>query len=645
MPRSIHPTRAFAALVAGATVIPLLAVTAVSGVAGAADALPPVADPMGAGGVCEHAPTTEPFDDVEADDFAHDEIACLFHADITKGRTANTYVPAGTLTRRQMALFLTRTAAVADELDTGDAIAALPAWDGVARYPDTTAESAEVRTAIGRLSQAGVALGFGDGTYRPGEEISRRQMAKFIVRLLEHLAGSDLDPPSGDYFDDDEGDSGEVQLDQLAELGIFQGDGQGNVNPGEDLSRRQMALILLRMLQVLHADGHIDPLFPPDTGPVPLAPANASATASGTTVTLTYAESATPTADQYRIYRIVRPTGATTCPDFNAAGASGRGAYPATATATQSDPTPTTDGNTNRTFVDTGLAATTQYCYAVTTVDGGVESPAAQATVATTTNGPTIQDVRASDGGTTTLLVDAGDVHQFIFSEPMAATTDDPGQRYRASDGDGTVAEIICGTNANCVLQGAGTFNGVVYPANRVMRVYVTGAPTTITAGTAGLAYPGTITNVSSGWDDPGGDPLDLVNSVDRSIDVGTITPTPTAIESVRPDMTGAVADISADTVTLSYAEPVDCDSEAAGIGAQFVYSDSTTGADSPSGVQCNGTSSVVLTFSDGVIADGDDSGAITYTDNSASVDINDIRDVWGNQAMSPEMIGVPIQP
>src|SRR3546814_20605529 len=82
-------------------------------------------------------------------------------------------------------------------------------------------------------------------------------MAAFIVRLQVYPTGGEINA-SGDYFDDDNGDSGEENLNIAAQLGIFQGDGAGNVNPGSSLSRRKMASVLTRTLQVSVAAGDLE---------------------------------------------------------------------------------------------------------------------------------------------------------------------------------------------------------------------------------------------------------------------------------------------------------------------------------------------------------------------------------------------------
>ena len=58
------------------------------------------------GNECPTGPT--PFTDVPAASFAVDDIACIYHLEVTTGTSPTTYDPAGQVTREQMAAFLER---------------------------------------------------------------------------------------------------------------------------------------------------------------------------------------------------------------------------------------------------------------------------------------------------------------------------------------------------------------------------------------------------------------------------------------------------------------------------------------------------------------------------------------------------------
>ena len=266
----------------------------------------------------------------------------------------------------------------------------------------------------------------------------------------------------------------------------------------------------------------------------PASPGAVNSNVNGNTVSLGIGESDTPTADSYNVYRIVRPAAAVVCPDFNTAGASGRGLYPTSPTATVADPSPTTDTNVFIPFVDSNLAQNTNFCYAFTTVDDGDESgapfsPAFQVAAltgsATDTGAPTITDVRAREGAGLVNVLDAGDLLQFIFSEAMDVTSDDNGTVFQLQDADGTSATITCGVNALCALQAAGTFNGAAQANNQVLRILLGVPNITVVGTTPNLQFPVTIVAVSASVRDAALNVLNLTGSADKVIDVALITP------------------------------------------------------------------------------------------------------------------------
>jgi hypothetical protein len=120
-------------------------------------------------------------------------------------------------------------------------------------------------------------------------------------------------------------------------------------------------------------------------------------------------------------------------------------------------------------------------------------------TIERDTTAPTITDARATTDAGLQGQVDAGDVHRFVFSEPMAPTADDNGASYSLRDGDAvsqTTVTVTCGTagttcslnTATVTIAGLGTFE-----AGRVLTVTV--GNVTPTGGTvAGLQYPATVT-------------------------------------------------------------------------------------------------------------------------------------------------------
>ncbi len=99
----------------------------------------------------------------------------------------------------------------------------------------------------------------GTGTlYCPSNEVTRAQMASFLVRAL------DLPSSSTDWFSDDNGSVHESNINSIADAGITVGLGDGLYGPGDSVLRGQMATFLARALPDL-IDATTD-YFSDDTG-------------------------------------------------------------------------------------------------------------------------------------------------------------------------------------------------------------------------------------------------------------------------------------------------------------------------------------------------------------------------------------------
>jgi len=104
------------------------------------------------------------------------DVDCIAYYGITKGTTATTYSPTDTVTRWQMALFLTR---MADRAGT-------TLGDGSGQgFLDIAGYSAEIQTAINQIKQLGITVGKTATTYAPADNVTREEMALFITRLLK----------------------------------------------------------------------------------------------------------------------------------------------------------------------------------------------------------------------------------------------------------------------------------------------------------------------------------------------------------------------------------------------------------------------------------------------------------------------------
>ena len=197
------------------------------------------------------APGT-PFTDLnDVDDETRQAIACIFETRITKGTTETTYSPSRPVTRRQMALFLTRLLGVIG----------VPAPDPVdPGFTDLGGVEEEARSAVARLFSHGITKGTTETTYSPGRPVTRRQMALFLTRLL---TAAGVEPVSGFVpgFDD----TGALDAESAAAVAQMQADdvmrgvSASEFAPTDPVTRDHMAWFLSRALAVAWAGRDLPP--------------------------------------------------------------------------------------------------------------------------------------------------------------------------------------------------------------------------------------------------------------------------------------------------------------------------------------------------------------------------------------------------
>ncbi len=111
-------------------------------------------------------------------DITSTSVDCIKYYEITKGTgDGTTYSPLDTVSRWQMALFLTRMAGPAG----------ITLGSGTDQgFTDILNESSEIQLAINRIKQLGITIGTGDGTtYSPDDPVTREEMALFLTRFLK----------------------------------------------------------------------------------------------------------------------------------------------------------------------------------------------------------------------------------------------------------------------------------------------------------------------------------------------------------------------------------------------------------------------------------------------------------------------------
>jgi len=147
-----------------------------------------------------------PFTDVAPGSFAYADIHLIFSLGITTGTGQDTYSPADTVDREQMAAFLNRLhERLADLLEPD--IAELPATDPPpdpedplppVEYPFADVDPASFAyDDIASIYALGITTGTSESTYSPADDVDREQMAAFLARVyrLFHPDAESDDPP------------------------------------------------------------------------------------------------------------------------------------------------------------------------------------------------------------------------------------------------------------------------------------------------------------------------------------------------------------------------------------------------------------------------------------------------------------------
>ncbi|HSK22728.1 MAG TPA: S8 family serine peptidase [Egicoccus sp.] len=188
---------------------------------------------------------TSPFSDVSIQGTHGYNIACIAYWGVAEGVGGGRFAPGRDVTRGQMASFLARILAIADD----------PAADAEAPDAFGDDDGSTHEAAINRLAAAGIAAGGSDGRFRPGDPVTRAQMASFLVRTIEHL--TDLDPKAAprDWFDDVDGVHAQAIL-AARELGLTLGTTEPRLfEPTLRTRRDHMASFVSRTLEVLRREG------------------------------------------------------------------------------------------------------------------------------------------------------------------------------------------------------------------------------------------------------------------------------------------------------------------------------------------------------------------------------------------------------
>lgn len=168
--------------------------------------------------------------------FSRNEIEDLYNYKIVNGTTATTYSPNNDITRGQFSVMIARALELKPSSETNQFQDVSGKW-----YADQ----------VQALYETGIITGFTDGTFGGEKKITRQQAAAMIARMLEYMnvdttpkenvALADMDRIS-DYSKD--------AVQYLASHDVFNSGEDTKFNPQNNLTRAQMAKVLMRSLRL-----------------------------------------------------------------------------------------------------------------------------------------------------------------------------------------------------------------------------------------------------------------------------------------------------------------------------------------------------------------------------------------------------------
>ncbi len=191
--------------------------------------------------------TSYRFSDVPPDYWAFQYVEACADASIVGGYGDGTYRPSQAVTRDQMAVYISRA------LMGGDAN--VPAGPATATFPDVPTDYWAFKY-VECAAANHIVGGYGDGTYRPSQAVTRDQMAVFVARAIVDPTGDDglasYTPPSTPTFSDVPDTHWAYKyVEYIAAQGVSNGYDDGTYRPDVVVTRDQMAVYVGRAFGLL----------------------------------------------------------------------------------------------------------------------------------------------------------------------------------------------------------------------------------------------------------------------------------------------------------------------------------------------------------------------------------------------------------
>jgi uncharacterized repeat protein (TIGR02543 family) len=187
----------------------------------------------------------EIFSDVSCDFWAVHEIVACVKENVVIGYPDGTYRPAVTVSRDQMAVYISRALAGGDEN--------VPTGPATATFPDVDVDYWAFKYIEYAFANS-IVVGYPNGTYQPTVPVTRDQMAVFIARAIVTPTGdaglkSYVPPTHPDFPDANASFWAYTYIEYLYSQNIVHGYQDGTYRPDVPVTRDQMAVYVQRAFQ------------------------------------------------------------------------------------------------------------------------------------------------------------------------------------------------------------------------------------------------------------------------------------------------------------------------------------------------------------------------------------------------------------
>jgi archaellum component FlaF (FlaF/FlaG flagellin family) len=185
------------------------------------------------------------FADVPSTHWAFQEVSVCYNANIVKGYDDDLYHPEYTVTRDQMAVYISRGLAGGDSnIPNG------PATPSFSDVPSNHWAYKHIEYAVSQ----NVVKGYDDGTYQPGLTVDRGTMAVYVARAMVAPGGDAAIPdpvPPATFPDVATTYWAYKQVEYCVGQGVVKGYDDGNYHPANPVTRDQMAVYIARAFGLL----------------------------------------------------------------------------------------------------------------------------------------------------------------------------------------------------------------------------------------------------------------------------------------------------------------------------------------------------------------------------------------------------------